>query len=598
MKAITTALCALCIVTIGSSAAWAQCDEWTANTIRNCNGYDYELWNQGGANVGTVNMKITGDNGQGANARGGTFSATWSGTENILFRSGKKWSTNNGTTGLTAAQHGNISIDFEATWSSGDNVKMLGVYGWAHYAPGSVPTRDENGTIRTYSNQIEYYIIQDRGTFNPASQGTNAKRYPNASTTFTIDGIEYQFWVADRINQPMLTGNGNFKQYFSVPVNLSSHRTSGIISVSRHFEEWVKAGMLMDGPLYEVAMKVESYTGAPRNSQGSATVTRNLLTIGGNVDPKNYVLTTNVTPAGAGTITSNPNASSYAPGTPVTLTRPTSSDWIFSGWIGGGCSGTGTTCTVIMNQATTVTATYTPSPDANLVRDGNFPGTSLPSTWSLNSGGTSSATSSVSSNRATINISNVGTNVWEPQLVQQGISLVQGRNYRLTFDASAVSPRVISAMLQQSSGDYTTYTAQNIDLTATQQSFTLNFTMTAASDPNAQLAFNFGQSTANVTISNVRLADVTGTTSVHGINTARRNVFPLITVKAKTLTVNESPDTKVRIRVVNLTGKTVASFNAQGGANMSLKKIPAGAYIIEVTRMRDGVKITSNLILK
>src|SRR5690606_3281922 len=60
--------------------------------------------------------------------------------------------------------------------------------------------------------------------------------------------------------------------------NTSSHRQSGVVTISKHFEEWDKAGMkMMDCPLYEVAMKVESYTGSA-NGGGSAHVTRNLLT--------------------------------------------------------------------------------------------------------------------------------------------------------------------------------------------------------------------------------------------------------------------------------------------------------------------------------
>jgi hypothetical protein len=54
-----------------------------------------------------------------------------------------------------------------------------------------------------------------------------------------------------------------------------------MIHISKHFEEWDKAGMkMMDCPLYEVAMKVESYTGSA-NGGGSANVTKNLLTLGG-----------------------------------------------------------------------------------------------------------------------------------------------------------------------------------------------------------------------------------------------------------------------------------------------------------------------------
>jgi len=260
---------ALVCVAVGSSAAWGQCATWTTSTIRNCNGIDYELWNQN--NKGTVSMKITGGS---TNPNGGTFEATWNGTENILTRAGKKWGSSSTT---TARSIGNISLQFAATWTSSDNVKMLGIYGWAYYPSASIPTKKENGEAATFSNQIEYYIIQDRGSYNPASGGTNAKKYGEG----TIDGIVYEFWIADRINQPMLTGNGNFKQYFSVPKSTSSHRQSGTVSISKHFEAWDNAKMkMMDCPLYEVAMKVESYTGSA-TGKGSASVTKNLLTLGG-----------------------------------------------------------------------------------------------------------------------------------------------------------------------------------------------------------------------------------------------------------------------------------------------------------------------------
>ena len=247
------------------------------------NGYDYELWSEN--NAGTTSMTLNGDNGSGANAKGGTFSATWSNTINILFRAGRKFSTTTGGTingrepPKPALDYGNISIDFAATWSSSDNVKMLGVYGWAFYASGSVPTKDENGTDKSFDKAIEYYIIQDRGSYNAATGGDTKSTLKGSAT---IDGIEYEFRVCDRINRHSISGDGkNFKQYFSVPKNTSKHRTSGTISVSKHFEEWKKVGMLMDGPLYEVAMKVESYTGNNGNANGSATVTKNLLTIGG-----------------------------------------------------------------------------------------------------------------------------------------------------------------------------------------------------------------------------------------------------------------------------------------------------------------------------
>ncbi len=273
---------ALACVSIGSSLVWGQqCGTFTTSKIQNCDGIDYELWNQN--NKGTVNMKITGGS---TNPNGGTFEATWQGTENILFRSGKKWGASSTT---TAKAVGDITLDFAATWSSGDNVKMLGVYGWAYYPAGSVPNN--------FTNQIEYYIIQDRGSYNPASGATNASKKGEG----TIDGIAYEFWVGDRLNQPNLTGNGNFKQYFSVPKNTSSHRQSGKISVSKHFSEWDRVGMkMMDCPLYEVAMKVESYTGSA-NGRGSANVTKSLLTLGSTAVSNGHSL---IAPSGNTTLVS------------------------------------------------------------------------------------------------------------------------------------------------------------------------------------------------------------------------------------------------------------------------------------------------------
>nr|ADD82901.1 xylanase precursor [uncultured bacterium] len=255
---------------------WAQ--TWTSSQIQNgINGYDYELWNQD--NKGTVRMEITGDNGTGANAKGGTFNATWSGTCNVLFRSGKKWGTSNTRNHTDIGQ---ITFDFAANWNSPDDVKYLGLYGWAYYKSDKVPTKRENGSNASFSNQIEWYIIQDRGSYNPTS-GSDCKGYGEA----TINGIAYDLKVCDRIGQPMLTGNGNFKQFFSVPKSTSSHRSSGIIDATAHFKAWHNVGMYMDGPLYEAAMKVESYkcSGTTGQGSGSASVTKNLMTIGGTPPP-------------------------------------------------------------------------------------------------------------------------------------------------------------------------------------------------------------------------------------------------------------------------------------------------------------------------
>jgi hypothetical protein len=81
------------------------------------------------------------------------------------------------------------------------------------------------------------------------------------------------------------------------------------------------------------------------------------------------LVTLTVSKTGSGTVTSNPAgidcgttcAASFTAGGTVNLTAVAASGWVFSGWSGGGCAGTGG-CAVTLTTSTTVTATFTPAP--------------------------------------------------------------------------------------------------------------------------------------------------------------------------------------------------------------------------------------------
>ncbi len=96
---------------------------------------------------------------------------------------------------------------------------------------------------------------------------------------------------------------------------------------------------------------------------------QNQLTVYGLGTPNASRLIVNKGGTGAGTVTSNPagiNCGSVcsvvaSTGTPVTLTATPDAGVTLVGWSGGGCSGTNS-CTVPMNTATTVTATFSSSP--------------------------------------------------------------------------------------------------------------------------------------------------------------------------------------------------------------------------------------------
>ncbi len=74
--------------------------------------------------------------------------------------------------------------------------------------------------------------------------------------------------------------------------------------------------------------------------------------------PTAYTLTTTVNPSGSGSVTRNPNYSSYASGTGVTVTANPGSGYIFSSW-SGAATGSTNPITVTMNSNKTLTANFT-----------------------------------------------------------------------------------------------------------------------------------------------------------------------------------------------------------------------------------------------
>ena len=487
-----------------------------------------------------------------------------------------------------------MTVDFAATWSSSDDVRYLGLYGWAYFKQDKIPTKRENGSSASFSNQIEWYIIQDRGSYNPTSS-SDCKAYGDA----TIDGIAYDFKVCDRIGQPMLTGNGNFKQFFSVPKSTGSHRRSGVIDVSAHFKAWHSANMYMDGPLYEVAMKIESYKCNNNQAQGSGSgsVTKNILTIGGTSPGggNNITLTATASPTTGGSVDKNPDKTSYTLNDKVKLTARPSSGYTFDHW-SGGATGTKDTVTVTMNESKTVTAVFTPASGntTNLIKNGTF---TSKDEWTLNTWQNSAGTFAVSGGEARITgitrPSGADAANYSLQLVQAGITLIQGQKYRLTFDASAASARTIDLVMQMDDDPWTTYYSKDdISLTTAWQPFTYNFEMTDPTDENARIAFNFGGATPNVNIKNVSLVYITGSTAVNHRKLPAAGKVSSLRATAQNSAVNVNfrapAGGETVLKLYTLKGDVISTARMRTVSGESYShtftagKLPNGFYIVSV----------------
>ena len=198
----------------------------TSSSTGTIDGLNWELWKDSG----NTEMNLLG---------GGKFDCKWSNINNALFRIGKKWDCTK-----TWQQLGNVAVSYNVDYQPNGNSYMC-VYGW------------------TRSPLIEYYIVDSWGTWRPPG-GTS-------KGTITVDGGTYDIYVTDRINQPSIDGNTTFKQFWSVR---TAKKTSGTISVTKHFEAWTAKGMEL-GKMYEASLTIEGY-----QSSGYAKVNQNDITGG------------------------------------------------------------------------------------------------------------------------------------------------------------------------------------------------------------------------------------------------------------------------------------------------------------------------------
>ena len=583
-KILTTAFA---VAAISSSISWGQtltCSGGKEQQMGSTGGYDYELWSQQGAGSATMKLNVSAEN-------GGAFEVEWQGTINMLARTGKRWGSNSN---VTVQNVGNITSEFEVEWSSTDNVKYVSVYGWGYYDQQDIPSG--------FSNQIEYYIVQDRGSYNPTQGG---KRFGSA----TIDGIEYEFYTTDRINQPSLTGNATFKQYWSIPKNTSQHRTKGTISISKHFSEWAKVGMKM-GKLYEVAsMKIESYTGQGGNANGHAYVKKNLLKIGGSADELGLNVT--ASPAAAGTVTKSPEANYYAPKTAVQLTAKANEGWKFVGWEGD-ATGSTEAISVTMDKEKSVVAKFelVGETTVNLFKDGDFPSGSVISTsqdasWFLGQGtnwGNSAAKTSVAGGTATVDVTTIGSETYQPQLVQYNVALDKGMKYKLSFKASADVDRKIEVSFQQSVDPWGAYATKEFDITTTEKEYTFIFAMEEDTDDAAQFAFNLGQTTGAVKISDVKLVFTTAepgytpSTEVSSSSSGPGVEVPIGNEVMAIHGLNTANSANRTFQVFNMQGKFLGTVEKFGNNSLSevifAKFKQSGVYMVKQGATVKTVSVT------
>ncbi|MCJ1448612.1 MAG: hypothetical protein MMC23_009129 [Stictis urceolatum] len=237
------------------------------------NGYYYSFWTDGSSDVTYTN------------GAGGSYSATWSNNAGNWV-GGKGWNPGSAKT-----------ITYSGSYSPEGN-SYLSVYGW------------------TQNPLIEYYIVENYGTYNPSSAATK-------KGSVTVDGSTYDILETTRTNEPSIEGTSTFQQYWSVR---TSKRSSGSVDTAAHFNAWAALGMNLGSHNYQI-VATEGY-----QSAGSVSMTVGQGTSGSGGGSTSPPPSTSSTPATGGGGSSGSCVAKYAQcgGT---------------GWSGSTCCASGSSCT-------------------------------------------------------------------------------------------------------------------------------------------------------------------------------------------------------------------------------------------------------------
>ena len=126
--------------------------------------------------------------------------------------------------------------------------------------------------------------------------------------------------------------------------------------------------------------------------------------------------------------------------------------------------------------------------------------------WVLTTYSPAQANGSVQNGEYAVSINNGGTYPWDINLGQVDFLIEKGKQYTVSFDAYAASPRQISALVGKNSSPWTVYSGSQIFLlTTTKQTYTYSFFMNDLTDNQARLGFDIGTSLADVFFDNVML---------------------------------------------------------------------------------------------
>ena len=195
----------------------------------------------------------------------------------------------------------------------------------------------------------------------------------------------------------------------------------------------------------------------------------------------------------------------------------------------------------------------------------------------------STATLTRADNSLKVTIDNGGTEGWHVQLVKNGMKLTAGKQYRFSVKVKAETARSATAYIGMNVSPWSAYSGYNgISLADTFKVYTYLFTM-SATDSNARIVFDLGNSTSDVTLTDVKLEEVVlqWPTAITETDDLKTTLYPNPTTDRIYINNLDGFDF---ITIYNASGKAVFERRMDAMLNeIDTESFVSGLYFVQLT---------------
>ena len=177
--------------------------------------------------------------------------------------------------------------------------------------------------------------------------------------------------------------------------------------------------------------------------------------------------------------------------------------------------------------------------DRDSIFNGGFDSTDV--AWTLQTHGDAQAMGDVKNGKYQLDISAVGTENYQVQVIQHDLHLEKGQWYEVSFDASAGAARTLEVNVEQHTDPWASYLTEkkNFEIGKESKKYSFQFQMTAATDKDSRLSFNAGASTGTLTLDNVSIKKISepsvGLATMRFGATAAKSTFDVYNLAGKRL---------------------------------------------------------------